>query len=565
MIQHPRKIAQLIAFTLPFVFGPFAANAQNAPASSDSSADKTQTASISGIVVRAGTDEPLKKAHITLRSKNNEKSTPRAATTAADGKFMLEQVPPGTYGLRVAHDGYMPKSYGEDDAGQGAADLTLLAGHKITELIFRLEKYAVVSGRVTDEDGDPVRDASVAVRKRILRKGKTTLENEGRSKTNDLGEYRIYDIPPGHYVISAVPDEDRFQTPSTIHSDNADPNYTTTYYPSASSISRASEIELKAGDEVSSIDISLARIQTYSVRGHVTDLSGSNARPFYWIRASSEDTPESAEVTGIADFNDGAFELVGLLPGNYSLTVQGSDGMGHSLFGQTKVVISNTNVDSVNLAISAGLTIRGKVVLEGKSQLPSLVYVGLHPRNSEQELRGHQAPVAKDGTFELPQVTDGTYEIQAMTQTNDCYLKSAKIRGVDVLENGLEISGAAPGLLELVLSTRTAAVEGVVTKADDLPAVGATVWLVPDPPFRQRSTRYQQGTTDQYGHFSIRNVVPGGYKALAFQNLPDDFDVTDTDSIAPFESKGEAFSVEESGRKTLHLKLISTESQAPSK
>ena len=96
-----------------------------------------------------------------------------------------------------------------------AAVLTLLAGHKIADLIFRLEKYAVISGRVTDEEGGPVRDASVAVRKRILRKGKTTFGNASQSETNDLREYRIYDIAPGHYVISATPDEHRFQTVST--------------------------------------------------------------------------------------------------------------------------------------------------------------------------------------------------------------------------------------------------------------------------------------------------------------------------------------------------------------
>jgi hypothetical protein len=257
--------------------------------------------------------------------------------------------------------------------------------------------------------------------------------------------------------------------------------------------------------------------------------------------------------------------LTGLLPGNYILTVQARDEAGHSLSWHTRVVVSNANLDSINLVITPGVTIRGKVVLEGKSELPPLLYVGLHPRKSDPEINGHQSRVAKDGTFELIQVNDGTYEIQAMSQTNDCYLKSARIRGVDVLENGLEISGEAPGLLELVLSTRTAAVEGVVTKADDLLAVGATVWLVPDPPFRQRSARYQQGTTDQYGHFSIRSVVPGGYKALAFQNLPDDFDVTDPVSIAPFESQGEAFSIEESAKKTLHLKLISTDSGGPAK
>ena len=140
------------------------------------------------------------------------------------------------------------------------------------------------------------------------------------------------------------------------------------------------------------------------------------------------------------------------------------------------------------------------------------------------------------------------------------------MNGLNLLEKGLQVSGEGSQPVELVYSSRSGTLDGVVTKGDQLPATGATVFLVRDPPPLQgRLTRFMEGTTDQYGHFTIRGVAPGKYKAFAFPTIPDFSDVTDPEFMQPLESKGESVSVEENGKQTLQLKLIEVDPDSPSK
>jgi acyl-CoA reductase-like NAD-dependent aldehyde dehydrogenase len=54
----------------------------------------------------------------------------------------------------------------------------------------------VITGRVADAQGNPVSRAFVRAAS-----GKVSYEGQ----TNDLGEYRIFDLPPSQYVVNAAP------------------------------------------------------------------------------------------------------------------------------------------------------------------------------------------------------------------------------------------------------------------------------------------------------------------------------------------------------------------------
>src|SRR4029077_5051682 len=63
-----------------------------------------------------------------------------------------------------------------------------------------------VTGRVVDEFGDPVENASVALSQIRFQGGRKRLVGvaamSGRT-TDDLGRYRIYAVPAGEYVVTA--------------------------------------------------------------------------------------------------------------------------------------------------------------------------------------------------------------------------------------------------------------------------------------------------------------------------------------------------------------------------
>jgi Carboxypeptidase regulatory-like domain len=174
-----------------------------ANSATNSTDDKKQTATVAGTVVRQGTDEPLRKARVVLFLEGHRGENDLDAVTAADGKFVFDSVAPGAYELQVNHDGYVTKSYGEE--GHDDAILTLAAGQKLEDLIFRLQKCAVITGRVVDEDGDPVYGINVEVGPNKKHRGKWNPQLGGGAETNDLGEYRVFNLQPGEYLICAAP------------------------------------------------------------------------------------------------------------------------------------------------------------------------------------------------------------------------------------------------------------------------------------------------------------------------------------------------------------------------
>jgi len=113
-------------------------------------------ATVSGSVVRLDTGQPLKKAVITLENRS------AAANSAYDvtderGHFSVQKVVPGSYRLVVSRNGFVDAEYGQKRVGGSGAVLTLSAGQRMTELVFKLACTAALSGHVYDEDGEPVR------------------------------------------------------------------------------------------------------------------------------------------------------------------------------------------------------------------------------------------------------------------------------------------------------------------------------------------------------------------------------------------------------------------------
>jgi Carboxypeptidase regulatory-like domain len=170
---------------------------------------------------------------------------------------------------------------------------------------------------------------------------------------------------------------------------------------------------------------------------------------------------------------------------------------------------------------------------------------------------GRTATAQPDGSFVLKEVDDGSYSLQVRSKCRECYLKSASANGVDLLDQGVQISsGAGPASIAIVYSSNSGTVTGSVTNKDDLPAAGAMVVLVPDTGSHQKPLEnYETSPTDQYGRFEIRGVPPGHYKAFAWEKVDQDL-YADPDFVKPFESKAESFDIAANEQKSVQLKMI---------
>jgi len=143
-------------------------------------------------------------------------------------------------------------------------------------------------------------------------------------------------------------------------------------------------------------------------------------------------------------------------------------------------------------------------------------------------------------------------------------LKLARIgeRNVDA---GFSVSG--PAVLDLVVSSNSATVEGLVTNrdqegsdqkgggqdGDETPASNVAVVAVPEEKYRKIPERFGVGATDQYGRFTIRGLAPGSYTLFAWQDVGEEL-YRDSDFLKT-QASGTAVKVEEGSRQRVDLKL----------
>lgn len=499
------------------------------PAASQSAADpNSQLCTIAGTVVSANTGEALKKAHVVMSregvdpEEEDSSNQPLNAVTDATGRFSIDKIPAGKYDLAVHRDNYLPSRYGQDQLDKPGAILSLTPGQKIPGLLFRLHRTAIITGHVRDDDGDPIRGANVQALGRTTFRGKTTTASVGSDRTNDLGEYRMIDLSPGHYSIRA--EAQGCFLFSTRGTSQHDADYLPTFYPGTTERSRASTLDVKSGDEISGIDLFLAPkalIRAYRIRGRVLNsLTESQELNIVVMVLPRLDREQSLAIgfgdrkNATPDPKTGAFEINGVVPGEYIASAIGFSGSKTHTATQS-VDVLNSDVEGVVLALTNGIDIPGRVAFEGKAQASSAGDTRVRLIRQESEGLfvfggGQHATVQADGSFVLKEVAEGKYSIEVSSKCRECYLKSAKGNGVDLIQQGLEVrAGNGPSSIAILYSSNTGTVTGSVTNQDDLPAPGPVIVLVPDNASHQKPEQYQSGNTTLVCHQDVTKHLRG--------------------------------------------------------
>ncbi len=538
-------------------------------ASAQDSAPAANTSSIAGTVVKEPGSEPLKKVLVQVVAEDQKQGGNYTATTDTDGHFRIENVVPGRYRLFLEKTGFVEVN------GRGfKADVnvfTVQAGAAVEDLLFRMLPTAIISGHVTDEDGDPMSGVRIIVQKK--KPGKSTRETVGGESTNDLGEYRLSGLFPGQYWIVAMPPPDMrdYEKPpeKSPLGDNQsaalpDTRYVTTYYPGTYDAMQASAVTLKAGDEMP-VNLTLVPARTYRVRGIVTGITAGE-KPFVELISRSGDSVRASEVGP-----DGQFEMRGAAPGSY--VVRASTGIeSHLLTARQDISVVAADVEGLKLVPLPSFTLSGRLQIEGSASRDLTQYsINLRlvdlPEDAgfsmSQDFFGLNAPVDRLGKFEWKDVKPATYIVQVYggNGRGSFFLKSVTLGGRDIA-TGFTASG--PATLDLVVSTKGGVVEGVVVEKqkdvdtdhvnNDHPVANATVVAVPEEKYRKLPDRFGIGSTDQQGRFTIRGVAPGSYTLYAWQDLEDGV-WHDADFLKSQEANGTAVKVEEGSHQQVELKL----------
>jgi hypothetical protein len=528
---------------------------------------------LAGVVTKEPGSDPVKKALIELIAESQNEGGNYTALSAADGSFRIENIVPGRYRLFVERTGFQ-----EIDKHRHKSEgrvLTLEAGQELKELSIRLQAGAVVEGRITDEDGDPMAEAQVAVLRQAFVSGRSHWEQAGAERTDDRGEYRIAGLAAGSYFVSVTPPPD-FRSliettnhmPATSSGGSSTPQattaYQTTYYPGTTDRGQAASIQLHGGDDFP-MNLSLTPNPSLSIRGSVVNLPPRSSAA---IMLQSKDF--GLVLNGSEMHQDGSFEIRGVSPGTYTIVATVENGA-MPMIARQSVQLTNANVEGVRLAPQSGGVIRGRLRVEanvnGRPD-PGQMFLVLRPADGDDDMMGALAegdgfsPVAHvsaEGNFEWKNVPPGNYSVQISGASTmpDWFLKLVMAGGHDGLDTGFNVSGGTVSL-DLLASGNGAFAEGVVTGRKDEAVAEVVVVAVPGVRLRNRPERYRKAVTDQSGRFSLRGLPPGEYTLYAWESLEGE-EYYSPEFLKRYEGQGKTLRLNEGERKSVQIKAIAGE------
>jgi len=479
---------------------------------------------VGGRVISSASNQPLKGARVQLKNIDDPKSFYNL-TTDADGQFNFLQVRPGTYRLLVRHNRFVPGFYGQRTAEFGpGAPLTLKAGDEVTDLLFKLIPTGAIEGQIVDEEDEPLPGIEIQALVRASQvPSDETIPSTGdlvpirTAVTNDLGQFRLYDLAPGSYFVSAIDSGMPELSDESLRSgfgyelaDSPQPKYPPTYYPGTTESSQAAKLELHAG-EVTHIDLRLRRVETYQVIGRVVDL---NHHPVLGANVSISLKDLATQFSSLRYGGEtdaaGRFQITGVASGNYSIDASMIQDQ-KQWVAEEDINVSADNLKGVELVLLPPLTISGHIDFQSSSfHQGGRKIVWLHPKSGGNSHFG-AGEISIDHTFKVEGLIPGAYSVSVSPLASDSYLAAAHLGSTDVLQNGLVLTGPlSSGTLELSISPDGASIEGLVTKSLK-PVSGADVHIDRSDAEAGRGPSMTDAETDQNGNFAFHALPPGDY------------------------------------------------------
>jgi hypothetical protein len=481
-----------------------------------------ETGTVTGIVRRADTGRALAEAQVFVIK---DLETVAQAVTDLNGRFTIK-VNPGVYVLSAQREGYFKP------AGV-SRDIAVIEGQETGGLILEMIPGATISGRVRALNGQPAALATVEALQATYTNGRRILRAVHATRTDDLGEYRLFWIPPGEYYIRAQ---------YRLSGSDRTERYTQVFFPDTLEENVAPGVVVTAGGEVSAIDLRLPILPATGVTlsGRVTTenelLADKVVTTVYVVpRGRTVTVPADASdayPNDAADTSNGQFVIHGVTPGEYALFPVVKDSEGESHTARISVDVAEANIENLSAALSSPVEVRGRVTVDGNAPPDGSPIRRVFLRSidglpgSLLGLAGSGASVPSDpktGEFLIPHVTAGRYILGFANplEPPGAYVADIRQAGNSVFDTGITVGVEPPEPLEIAVRSEGLSLAGTVLDPALLnPVARATVVLVPAGNSRRTNfALYRTTTSLQDGTFSLHGIAPGEYKVFAWETV----------------------------------------------
>lgn len=473
----------------------------------------------------------------------------------------FRDLPAGRYTVWAGKGGYVEVQFGQRRPFEAGRPIQLADGEVLEKLEVVLPRGSVITGRVVDEFGEPVAEASVQALRLQIIDGRRRLVGAGRrAPTDDLGSFRLFGLPPGRYYISA-----------TMRSFGADPDepvgYAPTYYPGTPEAALAQAIVVGVGQEMTGVDFPLFVTRTARISGRVVNSAGRPVTEGGVMLFQSEPADGGGMMFGgsrggrIRD--DGSFEIRNIPPGEYVLRYDAFGNREHREIAMANVTVAGADIDGIVLTTTTGATAAGWIVFEGATgaerPAPQRLFVSSEAAQLDDLMPFGvgRARVNADLSFELT----GLYGSRLIRAggTEGWSLKAVLLGNTDVTDTPIPFKGTerVEGL-RIVLTNRTTELTG--TASDERGELASDYVVVVFPEDRERwgyrSRFVKTARPDQAGVFEIEALPPATYLAFATEWLEDGA-WTDPELLERVRPYATRFELGEGERRAIILKLTS--------
>ena len=520
--------------------------------------------SITGTIVSLVTGQPLPTVTVSITATDNRQSS-QSMQTGADGHFAFTGLPAGKYSLTATAYGY--RAQGFNQHGNFFTGIAVGPDLDGSNLVFRLVPDAAIEGSVTDDDGEPVRNANLQLFQRNNETGQQRTQVISNAATDDRGHYQFGHLAPGTYfvAVSARPWYANYYAPGTVlpDPDNAarvaeekaqlDVAYPLTFYPTVEDSANASPIGLHPGERVTA-DIMMHAVPAVHLRIKTGETDGSTVgvlEPRGFPRVSQRIFEGALVPVNSAQgfgYTPGMYEYTGIAPGRYVIEMPDSGSKRNGAGWYKEIDLSGT-VELDARENPALASVSGAVVLEDATTRPTgKMLVELINRTSGE---GFTAPVSDKGLFDFKDddIRPGTYDGE-LANAPGIHVKKLLAKGARTRGRTIEIGSGGNVQLVVTATHAVAKITGVVLR-DDKPFAGAMVVLVPQDPSADWLL-FRRDQSDSDGTFTLPEVLPGSYAAMALENAWD-FDWASPTALQPFLKNSTP--VEVTGEGTLSIKV----------